>query len=484
MARLDLPDIQGVVLRLYRMPVIRYLLLRVNDAAAARSVLGRLATASDTDGLRITTADEWRVATPGPLDEPKASPPAGPDYCLNVGITWAGLDALGVTGRIPAIPNGPFTAFVEGAAARAPNAGDTGANGPESWVGGFGSGADHVMVTIYTASPDQRDAYSARLTAALTAGNAFEELWHQDGGAIKFEEHDGQMVPLPVVHFGYRDGMTATPPIVGGPEPVPADHQQPCEPWLFVLADDAGNYQLPHPAEFWRNGSFGVFKLLEQDVAGFEDFLQSNKGRIDPELLAAKVMGRWRNGVPLALSPESATPAAGLTEEQLNDFEYVNADRSGDPRGTACPVGAHIRRVNPRGQPVAGQGTPGGSNNTHRLIRRGIPYGPWYDPAAPDDGIERGLLGYFINTYIENQYEFVTRQWTGSGEFAGRVRLDPKSKDPLIGMNDPADSVFDIPQPSGPPLKLTGFTRFTTTRAVAYCFLPSMTALHWISSIR
>jgi deferrochelatase/peroxidase EfeB len=119
-------------------------------------------------------------------------------------------------------------------------------------------------------------------------------------------------------------------------------------------------------------------------------------------LLAAKMCGRWRNGVPLALSPNTDTPLEGIPPEQLNNFEYVNADGSGDPRGLHCPVGAHIRRINPRGQPVTGQGQPGGSNNTHRLIRRGMPYGPVYDPTQPYDGIERGLLGYFINANIEN----------------------------------------------------------------------------------
>jgi hypothetical protein len=92
------------------------------------------------------------------------------------------------------------------------------------------------------------------------------------------------------------------------------------------------------------------------------------------------------------------------------NFEYVNADGSGDLKGVRCPVGAHMRRINPRGQPVTGQGQPGGSNNTHRLIRRGMPYGLVYDPTQPYDGIERGLLGYFINSNIENQYEFVLSQ--------------------------------------------------------------------------
>ena len=112
-----------------------------------------------------------------------------------------------------------------------------------------------------------------------------------------------------------------------------------------------------------------------------------------------------------------------------------------------------------------------------------MPYGPPYDPSVPYDGVERGLLGYFINTYIENQYEFVLREWIEAGEFAGRVRLNPKSKDVMIGSNDSTESIFDIPQAGGPPLRITGFSRFVTTKAAAYCFLPSMTALKWIAAI-
>ena len=133
----------------------------------------------------------------------------------------------------------------------------------------------------------------------------------------------------------------------------------------------------------------------------------------------------------------------------MNNFEYVNPDGSGDPKGLFCPVGAHIRRINPRGQPISGQGQPGGSNNTHRLVRRGLPYGPAYDPTKPYDGIERGLMGYFINTHIENQYEFVLGQWVNASEFAGAVRLNPRAKDPLIGTQDPEESIFVIPQAAG-----------------------------------
>jgi deferrochelatase/peroxidase EfeB len=143
-----------------------------------------------------------------------------------------------------------------------------------------------------------------------------------------------------------------------------------------------------------------------------------------------------------------------------------------------------MRRINPRGQPVTGQGTPGGSNNTPRIIRRGMPYGPAYDPTQPADGIERGLLGYFINSSIENQYEFVLGHWVNDSEFAGAVRLNPKSKDPMIGTQDPAESIFVIPQANGaPPIKITGFSTFITTKAAAYCFLPSITAIKFISKL-
>ena len=219
---------------------------------------------------------------------------------------------------------------------------------------------------------------------------------------------------------------SARPPFAAARNSYQPDHQQPCEPWLFVLREDAENYVVPEPRTLGLNGSFAVFKKVETDVVGFEDFLQSNKDKIDPELLAAKMCGRWRNGVPLALSPDTDSPAGGISPEQLNDFEYVNADGSGDPKGIRCPVGAHIRRVNPRGQPIAGQGVPGGSNNSHRMIRRGLPYGPTYDPGKPYDGIERGMLFYFINANIENQYEFVLRRWVNDSEFAGAVRLRPE----------------------------------------------------------
>lgn len=480
---LDLEDIQGTILRGYRMPMVRDFLLKVKAPAAARKALGRLVSGDETDAPQITSAKEWYVGfEPGPFDNQDEAPRYKPDYCLNVGITWPGLAALEVKDRVPDLSFKSFKAFTDGAAARAKLVGDSGRHAPEHWIGGFGAGNDHVMLTLHAMSPDAMNSYSDRLSAVLAEGDAFQELWRHDGMAI-MEMQDGKLVPTSKVHFGYTDGISMVT-IRGGPERYKRDHQQPCEPWLFVLLEEAENYLVPEPHELGHNGSFAVFKMIDTDVVGFENFLQSQKDTIDPELLAAKMCGRWRNGIPLALSPDTDSPAGGISPEELNDFEYVNADGSGDPRGLRCPVGAHIRRVNPRGQPVTGQGQPGGSNNTHRLIRRGMPFGPAYDPKQPYDGIERGLLGYFICSNIENQYEFVLQQWVNESEFAGAVRLNPKTKDPIIGTLDPADSVFDIPQAGAPPIKIRGLSSFITTRAAAYCFLPSITGIRFIAGLK
>jgi deferrochelatase/peroxidase EfeB len=482
-AALNLEDIQGLILRGYRMPMVRHFLLKVRVPDAARRALGRLVSGDEADAPQITTAQNWHVGfEPGPGDNPAEAPRYKPDHCLNLGITWPGLVALEVKDRVPNLSFKSFGAFVAGAAERAALVGDTGPSGPENWVGGFGTGNDHLLMTLHAMSPEAITTYSGRLSALFDEGNAFQELSHHDGMAL-MEMQGGKLVPTTKVHFGYTDGISMTT-IRGGPERYKPDHQQPCEPWLFVLLDEAENYFVPEPPELGLNGSFAVFKMIRTDVVPFENFLQSKKDQIEPELLAAKMCGRWRNGVPLALSPDTDKPPGGISPEQLNNFEYVNTDGSGDPRGVRCPVGAHIRRINPRGQPVAGQGHPGGSNNTHRLIRRGMPYGPTYDPTKPYDGIERGLLGYFVNSNIENQYEFVLSQWVNDSEFAGAVRLDPKSKDPLIGTQDPAESIFVIPQPDGaPPIKITGLSSFITTQAAAYCFLPSITAIKFISGL-
>ena len=107
-----------------------------------------------------------------------------------------------------------------------------------------------------------------------------------------------------------------------------------------------------------------------------------------------------------------------------------------------------------------------------------MPYGPAYDPAAPDrQPVDRGLVGMFVCASLEDQYEYVMKHWLNDGQFAGG-RLG-RSKDPLVGANEPAESRFETP--GTPRVEVTGFRAFVVTRGCAYVFLPSMRALKYLA---
>ena len=185
---------------------------------------------------------------------------------------------------------------------------------------------------------------------------------------------------------------------------------------------------------------------------------------LNRELIAAKMCGRWRNGYPLELAP---TADSIVADAQLNNFDY-----SGDSEGRRCPFGSHIRRANPRDDAIASN-----TGNNHRLIRRGMPYGPEYDSRNPDNQL-RGLLGMFICANLQDQFEFVMKNWINKSGFNGN--LAPHHRDPLVGGNN-SGREFLIPRRDGETtLELS---QFVTTRGGAYCFLPSMTALRYIAGV-
>ena len=182
----------------------------------------------ESDAPQITTAEDWHVGfAPGPRDDPAADPRRKPDYCLNIGITWAGLVALEIEERVPTLSFKSFGAFIEGAAPRAELIGIPSKCAAEM-DRLFRKGHDHVLVTLHAISPEALNGYSDRLCALFAEGNAFQEIWRQDGMAL-MEMQNGQPVPTSKIHFGYTDGIT-TPTIRGGPEEYRPDHQEPCEP--------------------------------------------------------------------------------------------------------------------------------------------------------------------------------------------------------------------------------------------------------------
>src|SRR5207253_7364474 len=136
---------------------------------------------------------------------------------------------------------------------------------------------------------------------------------------------------------------------------------------------------------------------------------------------------------------------------QLNDFNYVNKEKPADDDtlGLHCPIGSHIRRNNPRNPPITGAGS-----RLHRIVRRAMPYGPAYDPAHPDPA-PRGLIGYFINASLRNQFEFLSSQWNLSNDFVksafgpngpadGNAVSNISGQDVFLGVNDPATSSFTL----------------------------------------
>lgn len=453
MADLDLDDIQGLILRGYRKPAARHLLLRIDRRDAFGGMLGDLATEDHSSGPYITVAADW-------IDKP----PVGvkPSHCVNIGFSYEGLKALGLqSSSLDSFPE----EFKQGAVARASEVGDTGPSAPEHWAPSLRSPDAHVVLSVFADDADELESVSTDLRGRAARGEATE-----------LDHFDARALPGEVAHFGFRDGLSQ-PTIQGAPMAGLRDPFPLTPPGEFLLGHPSQHpgfaYPVPQPEALGRNGSFGAFRILEQDVHGFERFLaeESERGGIDRELLAAKIVGRWRNGVPLSMSPATDSPDPPIPLDRLNSFDYVatpaGEQGTNDPKGLMCPVGSHIRRANPRSQPVAG-----GGGLAHRVVRRGLPYGPPYERDGPDDGQARGLVGMFIGVSLRDQFEFVMSEWLNDGVFAGGLG---RTKDPLVGANDPRDSRFVI---SGtPPVQVTGFSRFVTTRGGAYCFLPSMTAL-------
>jgi Dyp-type peroxidase family len=321
------------------------------------------------------------------------------------------------------------------------------------------------VLSLFAQSPATLEATTTRL----------ERAWGP--ACVELGRHDGEWQPDGVGHFGYRDGISQ--PVIESIADGLPDDQPRVPPGAFLLGYPSQHenftYPVPAPAALGHNGSFAALRVLAQDVDGFAEFLAERAADtgLSTELLAAKLCGRWRNGVPLALSPDTDTPDPPLPPEALNDFDFVG--EVDDRQGLRCPVGSHIRRMFPRGQPVAGDGA-----SQHRIIRRGIPYGPAYDPTQPRDGIDRGLLGLFIGVSLRDQFEFVMANWANSGTFTAGLG---RTQDPLVGGHDSkANSMFVIPRPDG-PVALDGMARFVTTRGGLYCFLPSRTALRYLATL-
>ncbi|MFD0596789.1 Dyp-type peroxidase [Catellatospora coxensis] len=244
---------------------------------------------------------------------------------VSVAVTYRGLRALGVPQ--PALDTMAWE-FRQGMAARATALGDTGDNASEHWETPLGSPDVHVVLVALAPDTPTLEAAIDRARPAYEQLAGVTAIWRQNCHAL----------PTETEPFGYRDGISH-PAVDGsgiaGSNPL----EQPLAAGEFVLGypDELGGVQTTTPDVLGRNGSYVAFRKLRQDVAAFRRFLRDNSADVDEqERLAAKLMGRWRSGAPLALCPQHDDPELGADRERNNAFLF----RDDDPDGFATPAAA------------------------------------------------------------------------------------------------------------------------------------------------
>lgn len=456
-----------------------------------------------------------------------------PKVAINIAFTFYGLVALQVPTRT--LRNMPDE-FIDGMEQRAALLGDD----PfldardEIWRNSRGENRVHIMVSFNAEMlPDgtpipELDEETARLQAlcdaseggvVLLAGNGPDNLPWQDMSAI-LREDGGQLWPTNKEHFQLSDGFGD--PVfegqlsgeaerlraIGGGKILPDRSWAPLATGEFLLGYPDEAQEIPGaamPIEFSRNGTFMAYRKLHENVEGFENYIKDMGASYAAtfqvpqaeaeETVKAKMVGRWSDGVPLMAAPtfqdwqafNADLAAAHAAEDKprlaqialkFTDFQYRP-----DPSGAVCPVTSHLRRANPRDMLDPHFALPESSGwdgsalvNRRRILRRGLPYGP-YDNAPP--GSEQGIIFLAICSSLFRQFEFVQQQWMQYGlDFnAGSDTC------PIVGNHLDADAKLVIttdPATAKKPFICGALPQLVEPRGGDYFFMPSMTALRMI----
>lgn len=488
----DYADIQGLVRFGYgALTEASFLLLRIRDTRTAR--------------IWLSSA---------PISNAVALPQA-PNTALQVAFTCEGLRVLGLSENLLSGFSAEFYSGMSGDASRSRRLGDEGANSPEYWEWGGSEKIPHLVVMLYARENQLND-------------------WSKVVRGPQWEDAFDVLDSLPtsnlfgVEPFGFKDGISQ-PTVdwerrrqVGGDELVYGNLVCLGE-FLLGYPNEYGKYTdrpllpisnqtsvLPaaedHPelCDLGQNGTYLVFRQLDQDVRGFWQFMDRHANS-DPRTrqeLAELLVGRQQNGDPLI--ELSQQPIAGIDSKDAaqNQFTFDS-----DSKGLRCPLGAHIRRANPRTTDLPGASsnifsklkhTLGFNENSfgedviastrfHRLLRRGREYGPALSisdalqTARPDEA-SRGIHFISLGANISRQFEFVQNAWLMSSKFAGLTG----ESDPLLGNREPiqdgqATNAFFITQKGAPKRCINAVPQFITVRGGAYFFLPGLRALRFIA---
>jgi Dyp-type peroxidase family len=450
----DPSDAQGNIVRGYRhLHYAGYLFCEISDPVTARGLLAELAASE------VTTDETWREKT-----EIHST--------LNVAFTYPGLMKLQWA---PPFALDRFRDFREGMYVRAvKQLGDPGATYPDSWEPRLSLGAD-VLFVIYG---DERKARDQRMDdIRRRAGQSgLSELYSQDAEApANSEEHVVERE-----HFGFADGFSQPAIDLS----AHAAERGECSPrgegaiavrgplnwrpqWrpvrlgelLLGFEDEDGvTAGGADPYDVLSHGTFMVWRKIEQHKDRLERFLEHAEQRPgERERLAAKIVGRWKDGTSLVVAPYQDPPPDSTQPPAMpkNEFDY-----STDEHGLACPLGAHVRRANPR------VGLKYGTERTkrHRIIRRGMPY---------EDGAEQGLIFVCFNACITRQFELIQGRWLMDGDAFGLGG----DQDFLLGQA--SDGKMTIPGEHGRPARFLRRPEqpFVSVHGGYYLFLPGMSAL-------
>lgn len=457
-------DIQAIVDRGFgSLAGATHLLLRVNDRDKARAWLRTLPVTS------LAEAQSERLTR-----------------VCQVAFTASGLEKLGFP---PEDVGGFAPEFLDGMAGnerKSSQLGDRGDNAPENWDWGVGAAEPHALIILMAPLSDIEALENGYIAAAERAGCELIPPARRTNGILGTEP------------FGFADGLSQ-------PEPDWEGMLKPGRAADRVYRNRiaAGEFVLGHPNEYGfapdypraeevgRNGSYLVYRQLKQDVRGFWNWIAERAGQDRAIRIAELMIGRGINGDPLAT----------LNPGPKNEFTYAN-----DPEGVCCPIGAHIRRANPRSGDhpqghrgffrdiVASLGLTGtimhdavASSRFHRIMRRGRAYGPVIDPVEAMSGTPRtdeeeaGLHFICLNASLARQFEFVQGAWISSAYFAGLSC----EQDPLLGNRLPdnggrATDTFNYVDEGGCPRIFSGLKQFVTVKGGAYFFLPGIRGLRII----
>jgi Dyp-type peroxidase family len=490
-----LADIQGFITSGYgHLKYAAYLFVHFTSGEKARRWIGNVTPA-------VTSARSW----PKTMRGEKAKPASA----LNMAFTAEGLAALDLPSRV--LCTFPVE-FREGITAddRSRILGDTEESAPRQWeLGGTAQPSIHALVFAYATSiagleelcQSQQASIAATENGVVELEGSMQSGYRPDGDHEPFGFHDGVGQPsiagisgdgVPTGEFilGYVNHYSVVPPTPVVPSDLDVERALP--------ALDNPYHASAGVRDLGINGSFVVYRKLQQDVAAFWQFMKREAvratGKEDPAFmvwLASRFVGRWPSGTALTLAPQADRPEL----RDRNRFLYGS-----DPEGLSCPIGAHIRRTNPRDDlkpyPAAASLS---MSEAHRLLRRARVFGPpLFDPALlldptsvdsgqllgalVDDGRARGIHFFCVNASIRSQFEFVQQTWCNNPRFGGLT----DNKDPLVGDNNRSGEPSSHMTIPGTPVShhTEALPRFVTVKAGAYLFMPSLRALWFLSTFR